>query len=480
MSKNLRAKTTSGVLWSAVERFSVQGVQFILQIILARLLTPYDYGLIGMLAIFIALSQVFIDGGFSNALIQKKGRTDDDFCTVFYINLGISILIYFLLFFCAPFIASFYEQPLLEQVTQVYSLNLIINALAAVNKVKLVINVDFKTQSKISLGAAIVSGVAGIACAYYEMGVWALVVQMLLNSLMNVLLSFAYVKWWPKLLFSVESFRGLFKYGSKLLVASIIHSIYANLYNLFIGKRFSSVTLGVYTRANQFASFAGTNISGILQRVSFPVLSEIQDDDERLVSVYKKYIKISSWFAFPVILGLCGVAKPMIIVFLTEKWAECVPYLQILCFAFLWDSITVVNLNLLYVKGRSDWVLRLEFIKKSIAFTILFISMAFNMYFICIGQAVYSIIALYLNSRYTKKIYNYGFWGQIRDLLPQLFLSLVMLGVCLIIVELMPNSLIALIVAILAGAAVYVGGSYVLKLYGYVEFITIVKEKLHR
>ena len=480
MQENLKEKTTRGVIWSAVERFSVQGVQFILQLILARLLTPHDYGLIGMLSIFIAISQVFIDGGFSNALIQKKGRTDDDFCTVFYINLGISIFIYILLFWGAPLIARYYEQPLLTPITRVYSLNLIINALVAVNKVKLVIKVDFKTQSKISLAAAIISGIAGIVCAYYGMGVWALVVQMLLNSFVNVVLSFAYVRWWPRLLFSIDSFKSLFKYGSKLLVASIISAIYSNLYNLFIGKRFSSSTLGLYTRAHQFASFAGTNVSGILQRVSFPILSDIQDDDDRLISVYKKYIKTSTWAAFPIILGLCGVAKPTVLVFLTDKWAECIPYLQILCFAFLWECVTLVNLNLLYVKGRSDWVLKLEIIKKSIAFIILFISMEFNMYIICLGQAVYSIIALYLNSYYTKRLFNYGFLSQIKDTLPQLLLSLAMLGICLILVELVHNPLLSLIVAILSGAFFYLGGSHLLKLYGYTEFVSIIKERLHK
>lgn len=376
---DLRSKATKGVFWSAVERYSVQGVQFLLQLVIARILSPHDYGLIGMLTIFMALSQVFIDGGFSNALIQKKDRDENDYSTVFHINLGISLVAYILLFLGAPYIASFYNQPLLTSITRVYSLNLIINSLVAVNKVKLIIAIDFKTQSKISLSAAIISGVAGIVCAYMGLGVWALVVQMMLNSMLNVILSFYFVSWFPKLIFSTKSFKRLFKFGSKLLIASIISSIYSNIYNLVIGKRFPASTLGLYTRGQQFAFFAGTNVSGILQRVSFPILSEIQDDDKRLVSAYKKYIGISTWAAFPLILGLCGVAKPLIFVLLTEKWASCVPFLQILCFAVLWDCVTLVNLNLLYVKGRSDWVLKLEIVKKTIAFSILVFSMFFNM-----------------------------------------------------------------------------------------------------
>jgi len=480
MKDQLKQKATYGVFWSAVERYSLQVVQFLLQLIIARILTPHDYGLIGMLAIFMGISQVFIDGGFSNALIQKTDRNEKDYNTVFYINFGISVIIYVLLYYAAPFIASYYDQPLLTPITRIYSINLIINSLAAVNKVKLTVKVDFKTQSKISLGAAVISGVAGIICAYQGMGVWALVVQMLLNSFINVILSFFYVRWWPKLIFSIESFNRLFKFGSKLLIASLIHSLYENLYNLFIGKRYSSDTLGHFTRAQQFTNFAGSNVSAILRRVSFPILSEIQNDDQRLMSTYKKYIKTATWVTFPMLLGLCSVAKPLVLVLLTDKWLQCVPYLQILCFAMLWDTVTQVNLNLLYVKGHSDWVLRLEIIKKSIAFTILFISLGFNMYVICLGKAVYSIIALYLNTHYTKKLFNYGFLAQMKDLLPQLLLSLLMFGCCLLTSYSISNALVGLIVSILLGVAIYWGGSSLMKLYGYSEFCEIIKSKLHK
>ena len=480
MGDELKNKATQGVFWSAVERYSLQVVQFLLKLVIARILIPDDYGLIGMIAIFMAVSQIFIDGGFSNALIQKKERSEADYNTVFYINFGISVLIYLILFFCAPLIASFYEQPLLTPITRVYSINLVINSLVAVNKVKLTVDVDFKTLSIISLGAAIISGIAGIGCAYYGMGVWALVVQQLLNSFLNVLLSFYYVKWRPKLKFSMASFHSLFNCGSKLLIASLIHALYENLYNLFIGKKFTSATLGLFTRAQDFTNFAGSNVSAILKRVSFPVLSRIQDDDEHLMSVYKKYIKTATWATFPMLLGLCGIAKPMVLVLLTEKWIGCVPYLQILCFAMLWDCVTQVNLNLLYVKGHSDWVLRLEIIKKSIAFTILFASLGFGMYVICLGKAVYSVIALYLNTYYTKKLFNYGFWKQMKDLLPQLLLSLLMLGCCLVTSYLIPNALIGLISSILVGLVVYLGGSHLLKLYGYTEFCQIIKSRIHR
>ena len=480
MTDNLKTKTVNGVIWSAVERYSLQAVQFLLSLIIARLLSPSDYGLIGMLAIFMSVSQIFIDGGFSNALIQKKNRTEDDYSTVFYINVGASLVIYLLLFLSAPLIAGFYEQPLLKPIVRVYSANLIINSLAAINRIKLVVSVDFKTQSRISLGAAVLSGVVGIICAYQGMGVWALVVQMMLDSVLNVTLSFYYVRWFPRLKFSSDSFHGLFRYGSKLLIASIINAIFSNIYTLIIGKTYSAATLGFYSRSDHFAAFAGKNVSSVLQRVSFPILSEIQDDNNRLIAAYKKYIKVSTWATFPVLLGLCGVAKPLILVLLTEKWAECTLYLQILCFAYLWDCVTLVNLNLLYVKGRSDWFLRLEIIKKTIGFAILIITLFFNLYIICIGRVIYSIIALYLNTYYTNKLFHYSFALQIRDLLPQLLLSLFMSGCCLLLVEMIDSSLVALIVSVITGVLVYWAGSHSLKLEGYQEFSAIVRKRMHR
>ena len=475
---DLRTTALRGVIWSAVERFSVQGVQFVIQLVMARLLLPSDYGLIGMLAIFMSLSQVFIDGGFSNALIQKKDRTEADYTTVFYINLFISILIYFILFLIAPWIADFYDQPLLSSITRVYSINLIINSLVAVNKVKLTVALDFKTQSKIYFVAAGLSGIVGIVCAYKGLAVWSLVIQILLNSLLNVLLSFYYVRWFPKLFFSKESFYSLFSFGSKLLIASIISSVYSNIYNLVIGKKFDSSSLGFYTRANQFVTFASINISSILQRVSFPVLSEIQDDDMRLLNAYKKYIQISTWAIFPVILGLCGVAEPLVRVLLTDKWIDCVPLIQILSFAYIWDCVISVNLNLLYVKGRSDLVLKLEFKKKAIAFIILFITLLFDLYVICVGQVIYTIIALFLNTYYTKRLFNYGLTAQLKDILPQFILSLFMLFISLLLVELIPNSMLSLVSSILLCIFFYLVGSYMLRLTPFLEIVKMVRCKL--
>ncbi len=476
MSTSLKSQTVTGVIWSFVERFSIQGVQFVLGIVIARLLSPHDYGLIGMLAVFMAISQVFIDGGFSTALVQKQDRNNADFSTVFYINLSISILCYLLLFFSAPAIATFYDEPILSPVTRIYSLNLILNSLVAVNKTKLLIAVDFKTQSKISFTSAVLSGVIGIWCAFEGYGVWALVSQVISSSIFNVILSFYYVRWFPARLFSLSSFKKLFSFGSKLLVASLISNVYTHLYALLIGKKFSAVSLGYYSRADQFAQFASANVASILSRVSFPVLSQIQDDDERLIRVYRKYIQMSALLVFPLILGLCGVAKPLIILLLTDKWLDSVILLQILCFSYLWNCIVTVNLNLLNVKGRTDLVLRLEIVKKSVAFLILIISMFFDLKGICIGLVVYSMLAFYMNTYYTKKLLNYGFYKQFRELLPYLLLSLIIMCEALFLTSYISNPAISLVASLVVCPLTYIALCYITKLNAFVELLQIIRK----
>ena len=280
---SLKTQTLSGLIWGFAEKFSVQVVQFVLTIFLARLLSPSEYGLIAMLTIFIAISQVFIDSGFSSALIQSQEKKDEDFNTVFIINLSISVLCYILLFVSAPYIAQFYSQPLLCSILRIYSLNMVLNALVAVHKTKLVIKVDFKTQSKISFIAVLLSGIIGIVCALNGLKVWSLVIQTLSLGILNVVLYNYFVKWFPNFTFSKESFRRLFSFGSKLLMASLIGTIYNNIYSLVIGKKFPPEYLGNYSRGHQFSYFITDNISGILQKVTFPILSQIQNSDEQLL-----------------------------------------------------------------------------------------------------------------------------------------------------------------------------------------------------
>ena len=457
MGGSLRAKALHGTVWSVVERMSVQFVQFVITIVMARLLTPNDYGLIGMLAIFMALSQVFIDGGFSSALIQKNDRTSADYTTVFYINLFISMLVYGVLFFSAPWIAVFYAQPILSPILRVYALNLIINSLVAVHKTYLTINLDFKTQAKITLISAILSGIIGIIVAYNGAGVWALVIQSISMAIFNVVFTYYWVSWHPTLVFSSESFHKLFTFGSKLLVASVISAVYDNLYNLVIGKKFTSSDLGNYSRAQSFPVLVSSTIGTVLMRVSYPVLSSVQDDNQKLLNIYKKYIQLSSFILFPLMMILCGIAQPLILTLLTDKWLQCVTLLQILCFSSMWNCIISINLNLLKVKGRSDLVLKLEVVKKTIAVSILLITLLFhNILILCLGMVLYSLIALYINTHYTAKLLGYGFFLQVKDFGAYFLASLVVLAICLFISSICKYITISVFIAPVVSLSLYV------------------------
>jgi len=479
MPDSLKQKTIKGATWSFVEQFLTRGVNLIIGIILARLLSPTDYGLVGMIGIFIALSQLFIDGGLTSALIRTKNPSDKDFSTVYIINLALSVVFYFLLFFSAPFVAEFYGQPLLKPLMRAVALILIISPIASIHGTLLTIRLDFKTKSYISIISSIASGIIGIICAYKGLGVWALVAQSISSAVIVTLVTLLFVRWMPRLVFSKESFKNLFSYSSKLLAASVISVIYDNIYPNVIGKRFSAADVGQYSQAGRYPGIANGTITGALNRVAFPVLSQIQDDDSHLLSVYEKYIQLSCFMIFPVMMGLCGCARPFVSVLLTDKWLECVPLMQILCFSLITNGITTINLNLLYVKGRSDLVLRLEIIKKSIAFIILFISMFFSLKVMCCGQVLYSFIALYLNTFYTKRILGYGFFQQIKVIYPYFLISLIVLAEALLASMLITNSFLSLVVALVICPLSYWFVSKTLQLYAYQETIGLIQTKLN-
>lgn len=480
MAETLKQKTIKGASWSFVEQILTRGVNFVIGIILARLLSPTDYGLVGMMGVFIAISQIFVDGGLANALIQTKNPTDKDFSTVFIVNMTLSFVFYCILYFTAPLVANFYEEPLLKPLMRVVALILIIVSLSSIHGTLLSIRVDFKTKSIISIASSLLSGGIGIYCAYKGLGAWALVAQSVASAAIITLLTLAFVHWMPKLVFSKESFKRLFSYSSKLLAASVINVAYDNAYPMVIGKLFTAADAGQYTRAGQFPLVANNTITGALNRVAFPVLSQIQDDNERLLNVYEKYIQLSSFLIFPVLLWLCGCARPLVSFLLTDKWLDCVPLMQILCFSLLTNGITLINLNLLYVKGRSDLVLRLEIIKKTIAFIILFVSMLFSLKVMCYGQVLYSIIALCLNTIYTKKILGYGLFRQLKVIYPYFLLALVVLAVSLLISNFVSHRVLALVLSFGAGAVVYFLLNKVFRLYAYQEARELVLSKLRK
>lgn len=423
MAESLKQKTVHGVIWSAIERFSVQFIQLLVQILIARILTPEDFGVIGMLAIFLALAQSFIDSGFSNALIRKTDRTEVDNSTVFYFNIVVGLISYAILFLAAPWIARFYETPILTPITRFIALGVFFNSLTIVQRAILTARVDFKTQAKASFVAVVISGAIGIYMAYADYGVWALAVQAVVNYLLNTIMLWVLTAWKPLWTFSWVSFRELFGFGSKLLLSGLLDTAFRNIYTIVIGKAFTATDLGYYTKANQFAQFPSSNVTGILQRVTYPVLCEYQDEDERLRQLYRKYLRLSAYVIFPLMIGLAAVAQPLIVALLTEKWSGVVLLLQILCVVMMWYPIHAINLNLLQVKGRSDLFFKLEIWKKVMGTIVLCATLPFGLVWLCLGQIATSLISLVINTYYTGQLIQLGFFKQMKDLVPALLYS---------------------------------------------------------
>lgn len=454
--ESLKQKTFHGIIWSFLERFSVQGIQFIVMIIMARMLKPDDYGLIGMLTVFLAVSQSLVDSGFSQALIRKQNRTEIDNSTVFYFNIGIGIILYGLLFVCAPLIADFYKEPSLVLIMRVVGISVFINSFVVVQRALLTTRVDFKTQAKATLIAALLSGGGGIWMAAAGYGVWSIIVQQLLNLGVNALLLWFFSSWRPTWCYSWRAFRELFGFGSKLLVSGLLETIYKNIYLIVIGRVFSASDLGYYTRAQQFSDFPSSNLTGIMQRVTFPVLCSIQDDDKRLADVYRRFLRLSAFLIFPLMMGLAAVARPLILILLKEQWLFTVILLQILCFSMMWYPVHAINLNLLQVKGRADLFLRLEIIKKVIGISILCITIPMGLVPMCVGGVFSSLMALVINTYYTGRLIHVGFVRQIRDLTPTLLLSISMGGVVYTFLHyLIGGALVQLICGVCVGVVYY-------------------------
>ena len=451
----LKKQTISGVKWNAIGRFSTQGVSFVIGLLLARKLSPSDYGVVGMLSIFFAIAQTFIDSGFGSALIRKKDCSDEDFSTAFYFNIAVGIVSFITLFLSAPYIARFFDTPILLDVTRVLSVNLFINSLTIVQHAKLNAAIDFKSQAKVSLLSTLVSGGVGLSMAYLGFGVWSLVYQSVSLAIVRAILLWHMTQWRPQRVFSRESFQYLFGFGSKILSASLLHTVYANLTTILIGKFYTAKDLGYYSRGESLATLPSSNITSILQSVTYPILSKIQDDDARLIQAYRKYISMTSMVIFFGMCLLAALAKPFILTLLTEKWANSIIYLQVFCFAWMFDHLCALNLNILYVKGRTDLVLRLEIIKKIISITMIIASIPFGVLAICISRAIYTQIAVIINTYYTGKLYGLGYLDQVRDFIKYLLYSLVAVSPAFLLAYTSLNSIAVLIIGSLLACAIY-------------------------
>lgn len=424
--QSLTDKTVKGVAWNSIDRFANYGIGFLVGIILARLLSPEEYGLIGIIGIFTAIFNVILDSGLSTALIRKDGVTETDYNTVFIANIFLSIGLTATLYFGAPLIAQFFNRLELVPYIHVMSFILIINALSLTQQARLTKRIDFKTQTKISIIAHIVSGAIGIIMAYTGFGVWALVAQQMSSRLLTTILLWIYNKWIPKLIFSWQSFKELFGFGWKLLVASIIGSIWGQLYQTVIGKIYSPATLGQYTRANQYGNLVSSSIGDVVLKVSLPVMSAIQNDNERLLSAFKRIIKLTMLVSSVLLFGMSACAKPLIYVLIGEQWLPCVPMMQILGFSLVLYPLHLININMLTVQGRSDIQLVIQILKCILAIGPILLGIFIGFYWMLAGSVAISWVCLIINGYFSGKTFHYTWWMQVKDIAPSLLIALAM------------------------------------------------------
>lgn len=463
------------LIWKFLERGGVQGVQFIVQIVLARILTPADYGVTGLIIIFINVANVFVQSGLGSALIQKKNATEDDFSSVFYLNILISLVMMGILFITAPVISSFYQMEILIPVLRVQSLMLLFNAFNVVQNAVLQKNMQFKKLFYASLAAITLSGIFGILFAYLGAGVWALVFQQLINALITSVILWIIVKWRPKCVFKLGNIRQLFKFGSRLLCSGVIDTLYNNIYPLIIGKVYSQAELGYYNRGYQIPNVLVSNLNGSIQGVLFPAFAEYQDNRPRLKQLVRRSIVTSSFLVFPMMAGLAACSEPLTIILLTEKWLPSVPFMQLSCIIYALWPIHTANLQAINAVGRSDIFLKLEIIKKSISITVLFITVPRGIYFMLIGSCCTSFIGAAINAWPNKKLLNYSYFEQIKDILPSLILSLIMCALCFSVFLLHLRTWATLIIQIIAGAAFYITAAWVLKLECFTYLLNTIK-----
>lgn len=418
MAESLKDKTVKGVGWSAIDNIVGHSVTFIVSVVLARILSPEHYGLIGIIAIFTAVCQTLINAGFTTALIRKKDANDDDYNTVFIVNLVMSILLYAVIFLCAPFIADFFHNEELIPLTRVSSLSMIIGALAMVQQTRLTKRIDFKSQTKITITASVCSGVIGIFMALLGFGVWALVAQTLTSQMIRTSLLWKVNKWIPRLHFSSKSFHELFGFGWKMMASSILDTVWKELYQVVVGRFYSPATLGQYTRAKDFSRIFSQNLTSVIQRVTYPVLSNIQDDKERMVRAYRKMIKTTMYITAISMFFLGAISEPLLYCLIGPKWHEAALYLPLICISGSLYPLHAINLNMLQVQGRSDLFLELEIIKKAIALGPLFIGAFIGIMPMLYTSILTSIIAYFLNSYYSGRMIGYSSWMQIKDIAP--------------------------------------------------------------
>lgn len=462
--ENIKNKVLSGLFWKVMENGGTQGIQFLVSILLARLLTPAESGEVMLIMIFITIGNVFVQSGFNTSLIQKQKVDEEDYSSAFYISAGIAAILYFILFFFAPAIASFYGQPLFCPVLRTLSVTLFFGAVTSVQSAAIARTMEFRKLCIASIVAALGSGVVGVAMAFLGYGVWALAMQQFFYSFFLMASLFVLVKWRPKLLFSVEKAKELFSYGWKILCSGLIDTIFTNVYGLVIGKVYNSAMMGQYSRGNQFPALIANNLGAAIQSVMLPAFSSFQDDRERVKGMVRRSIVTSSYLVFPMMTGLMAVAEPMVKLLLTDQYLPCVPMLRLLCIAYATWPLHVANLQAINALGRSEIFLKLEIIKKAVSVVALIISIPLGIYTMVALRAVTDFICTFINAHPNKKLLNYSFYEQWKDVTPSLIISAVMGLVVYGVQYIIEGTLLTLVVQILVGVLVYAGLSWLFRL----------------
>lgn len=480
MAKNLKNKTLSGLSWTAAESLLSYGVTFLVGLVLARLLSPEEYGLIGIVTIFTTVFSGFVDSGFSSALIRKVDINNEDYNTMFILNLLFSIVLYLLLFFGAPFISLFFERPKLTILVRVLGLLLIFQALSIVQSTNLSKKLDFKTKAKASVIAAVISGIVGIVMAVAGYGVWALVGQQMTRHLLGTIGLWYYNRWMPNFRFSTDSFHYMFGFGWKMMLSRFLNDLWNQLNQVVVGKFYSPASLGQYSRSKEYASLFSANFTRIIQRVSYPVLSEIQNDEKRLISAYRKMIKTTMFVTAILLLSMGAVAEPFIYCLIGPQWHEAATYLPFICIILSTQPIQSINLNMLQVQGRSDIFLYLEIIKKIIAIGPILLGIFVDIYWMLIGGIGSCIISFFLNTYYTGKKLEYTSWMQIKDIVPSYRLAFI-IAISVYFFKYLPiSNYIILPIQIIVGSAVFFVICEKTKMEEYVELKAITMNYLSK
>ena len=475
MSVSIKNKTISGLAWNGIESFATSAVNFIVSIVLARILIPEDFGLIAIVNALILFASIIVDAGMTNALIRKKDCTPTDFSTAFVCNVSVSLLCYVAIWTIAPILAQYFQSEELSNVVRIMGIASVVNSLSIVPQTILSKNIDFKSQATISLVACLASSIVAVGIAINDGGVWSLVAQQILFYVLRIPLLWFKAKWKMRLAFSFESFRSLFGFGSKLMLSSLLDTIYLNLFTTFIGKVHGSSALGYYNRSSALAGYPGKSMASLMQRVAYPAMSKLQEDNTALMSAMRKFIGLSAYIVFPIMLWIIVMAEPLIEIVLTSKWLTIIPMLQILCVAFMWQPIHTLNLNLLQVNGRSDIVLKIEVVKKIVGATLFLLLLSKGVVWICIGQLAVSLISLVVNCHFGGRLIGFGFFKQLGHLMPTLLNACIMALLCCLLRCVIDSPLLQLSVCSIIAIVVYYVGSRLLHQKETNELIDIVK-----